>query len=139
MIDSGYINEDVFLECMLSVPLMQCDGHVCIWRRHGEQHMPHVIQQVDRFVQGSVMVWAGISIEGHMNLAIVRGDLTAAEYIEQILLHHVVPAAYCGGPEFLLMHDNARAHVVTITIDVLQRLEIHGIGMASGESRPKSY
>ena len=37
-------------------PLMQYDGRVRAWRRHGEQYMPHVIQEVDRFGQSSVMV-----------------------------------------------------------------------------------
>ena len=32
------------------------------------------------------MVWGGISIEGRMDLAIVRINLTTAEYIEQILV-----------------------------------------------------
>ena len=101
---------------------------VCVYGdaapRRGEQYMPHIIQEVDRFGQGYMMVWGGISIEGRTDLAVVHGNLTAAVYIERILLHHVVPAAYGGGPEFLLMDDNARAHVAAITIDVLQRLEI---------------
>ena len=77
--------------------------------------MPNVVQEGDRFGQGSVMVWGGISIDGHTDLVIVRGNLTAAGYIEQILLQHVLVAAYGVSPEFVLMHDNARAHVVRIT------------------------
>ena len=41
--------------------------------------------------------------------------------MEQML---IVPAAYSCGPEFLLMHGNARAYVAAITMDALQRLEI---------------
>ena len=41
----------------------------------------------------------------------MRGNFTAAGYIEQILLQHVLVAAYDVGPEFVLMHYNARAHV----------------------------
>ena len=59
-----------------------------------------------------------------MDLAVVCRNFTTVQYTEQILLHHVVPVAYGGGPEFLLMHDNARAHVAAITMDVLQRLDI---------------
>ena len=50
-----------------------------------EQYMPNVIQEVDRFGQGSMMVWGGMSMEGRTNLSVFRGNLTAAEYIEQIL------------------------------------------------------
>ncbi|KAJ4443418.1 hypothetical protein ANN_05086 [Periplaneta americana] len=50
--------------------------------------------------------------------------LTARDYINQILLDHVVAAA-CGiGPECLLMHNNAKSHVVGDTRDFLRRLQI---------------
>jgi hypothetical protein len=34
------------------------------------------VQEGDQFVQGS-LVWGGISIDGHMDLAIVWGNVTA--------------------------------------------------------------
>ena len=40
------------------------------------------------------MVWGGISIDGRTDLVVVHGNLTATGYIEQILLHHVLVAAY---------------------------------------------
>ena len=73
-----------------------------------------------------MMVWGGISIDDHMDLVIIRGNLTAAEYIDQILLQHVLVAAYGVGPEFVLMHDNARVHVVLISRAVLRELNIQG-------------
>ena len=87
--------------------------------RRGEQYMPNVVQEGDRFGQGSVMMWGGISIDGRTDLVVVHGNLTAAGYIEQILLQHVLVAAYSFGPEFVLMHDNARAHVACFTRVVL--------------------
>jgi hypothetical protein len=51
------------------------------------------------------MVWGCISIDGRTDLVALLGNLTAAGYIEQILLQHVL-AAYGVGPEFVLMHDN---------------------------------
>ena len=74
--------------------------------------MPNVVQDGNRFGQGSVMVWGGISIDGHTDL--ICGNLTVARYIKQILLQHVLVAAYGVGPEFVLMHDNARAHIARI-------------------------
>jgi Transposase and inactivated derivatives len=57
----------------------------------------------------------------------VRGNFTAAGYIEQILLQHVLVAAYGVSPEFELMHDNARAYVARITRAVLRELDIQGM------------
>ena len=48
--------------------------------------MPNIIQEGKRFEQGSVMVWGDISIEGHTDLVVIYGNLTAADYINQILL-----------------------------------------------------
>jgi hypothetical protein len=84
--------------------------------------MPNVVQEGHRFGQGSVMVWGGISIDGRTDLVVVCGNLTAAVYFEQILLQHVLVAAYGVGHDFVLMHDNARAHVARITRAVLRKL-----------------
>ena len=53
----------------------------------------------------------------------VRGNLTSAGHIEQILLQHVLVAAYGDGHEFVLMHDNARSHVARINRAVLGELD----------------
>ena len=82
--------------------------------------MPNVVQEGDRFGQGSVMVWGGISIDGCTAFVVIHGNLTAEGYIEQILLHH----AYGVGPEFVLMHGNARAHVVRITRAIMREQDI---------------
>ena len=55
---------------------------------------------------------------------VVRGNLTAAGYIEQILIVNVLVAAYGVGPEFVLMHKNAKTHVARITRVVLRELDI---------------
>jgi hypothetical protein len=86
--------------------------------------MSNVVQEGDRFGHGSMMVWDGISIVGHMDLVIIHGNLTAAEYVEQILLQYVLVAACDVGPEFLFMQDNARAHVARITRADLRELDI---------------
>ena len=86
--------------------------------------MPNIVQEVDRLGQGSVMVWGGISIDGCMDLVVVSVNLIPAGYIEQILQQHVLVAAYCVGPEFILMHNNARAHVPHIIRAALRELDI---------------
>ena len=87
------------------LPLTQRDERQRVWRSPGEQCMPNGVQEGNRFRQGSVMVWGGISIDGRMDLVVVHGNLTAAGYINQILLQHVLFAAYGVGPEFVLIHD----------------------------------
>jgi hypothetical protein len=69
--------------------------------------MPNV-QEGDRFGEGSVMVWGGISIDDRPDLVVVNGNLTAAGYIEQILLKHVLVGSCGVGLEFKIMHDDAR-------------------------------
>jgi len=63
-------------------PPTQRDGRQRVWRRRGEQYMPNVVQEGDRFGQGSVMVWGGINIDGRTDLVVVPRNLTAADYIE---------------------------------------------------------
>ena len=54
----------------------------------------------------------------------IASNLTAAGYIDPILLKHVLDAAYGVGPEFILMHENSRAHLARITRAVLRELDI---------------
>ena len=81
-------------------------------------------------------VWGCISIDGRKDLDVVRSNLTAAGLIEQILLQHVLVAAFGVGSEFVLMHDNARAHVTYITRAVLRELDIQEMEWPISESQP---
>lgn len=100
------------------------DGRTRVWRRPGERFDPATIIERDRFGGGSVMVWAGITIESRTELVVVPQRMNAAVYINDIILQHVVPFAYGMGPNFLLMHDNARCHTAQTTRDVLQEIQI---------------
>jgi hypothetical protein len=93
--------------------------------------MPNVVQEGDQFRQGSVMVWGGIGIDGLTDLVVIRGNLTSAGYIEQILLQYVLVAAYGVGPEFVLMCSYSAHHQ-----SCLARTGHSRDGMASSESRP---
>ncbi|PSN32920.1 Transposable element Tcb2 transposase [Blattella germanica] len=104
--------------------LMGSDGHIRIWRRRGERFDPATIIQHDRFGGGSVMVWAGITIESRTELVIVPQRMNADVYNNDIILQHVVPIAYGMDPNVLLMHDNARCHTAQTTRDVLQECQI---------------
>lgn len=87
------------------------DGRERVYRRRGERFLPITTRQTISFHGGSVMVWGGISSNARTELVIVEGRLNAARYIEEILQDHVVPyMEFIGAENFLLMHDNARAH-----------------------------
>ena len=73
----------------------------------------------------SVMVWAGISTQGKMDLHVIdNGTLTAERYVNEILDVHVCPYAGAIGPDFILMDDNARAHRARITNRYLEQAAI---------------
>ena len=71
------------------------------------------LRGTDLEVGSSVMVWGGIMGRRKTNLIVVQGNLNAQGYINQILLPEAVPFLQRHGPA-ILMHDNARPHVVRI-------------------------
>ena len=74
--------ETLVVHRRIHISLTQRNGRQRVWRRRGEQYMPNVVQEGDRFGQGSVMVWGGINIDGRTDLVVVPRNLTAADYIE---------------------------------------------------------
>ncbi|CAJ0938757.1 unnamed protein product [Ranitomeya imitator] len=98
-----------------------CDRRDRVWRRRGERSAACNILQHDRFGSGSVMVWGGISLEGHTALHVLtRGSLTAIRYRDEILRPLVRPYAGAVGPGFLLKQNNARLHVAGVCQQFLQ-------------------
>jgi peptidoglycan/xylan/chitin deacetylase (PgdA/CDA1 family) len=114
--------------------LTRYDGRVRVYRRPGERYTAATIQEVDRFGRGSVMVWAGMSIDNRIDLIGVPGRLNAMNYIENILEDHMVPAAYGVGQNFILMHDNAKPHTAGVTRNFFTRKWNSGHGMAGVKS-----
>lgn len=101
------------------------DGRERVWRRPHERFAECTFSPRIGYQGGSVMVWAGISLEAHTELYILPGgSLTAARYIEDILQDFVVPYAGFIGNDFLLMHDNARPHAARITHQYLNEVNI---------------
>ncbi|KAK0153437.1 hypothetical protein N1851_004874 [Merluccius polli] len=65
--------------------LSTCDRRERVWRRRGERNAACNIIQHDRFGGGSVMVWGGISLEGHTDLHVIaNGTLTPVRYRDEI-------------------------------------------------------
>ncbi|GFW27413.1 uncharacterized protein TNCV_591051 [Trichonephila clavipes] len=61
-----------------------------IWRESGTAYRPEYIQENDRYPTCSIMMWAGIMINGRTRLHVVaNGTMTGQRYIDEVLLPHV--------------------------------------------------
>ena len=70
--------------------LSLADGRVRIYRRQYERFADNCVLEHNRFGGGGVMVWAAINHTFEPELVIVNGNLTARQYIDQILQPSVV-------------------------------------------------
>ncbi|GFW33305.1 transposable element Tcb2 transposase [Trichonephila clavipes] len=79
-----------------------------IWRESGTAYRPENIQEKDRYPTCSIMVWAGIMINGRTRLHVVaNGTMTGQRYIDEVLLPHVRLFRGAVGDKFVFMDDNA--------------------------------
>ncbi|GFW28236.1 transposable element Tcb2 transposase [Trichonephila clavipes] len=93
---------------------------IFIWRDRGSRNNPAFVHESVKFGGGGVLVYGGISIEGHTDLYIIRdGPLTARRYRDEILRPIVVPYAAAIGDDFILMNDNCRPHRANLVEDFL--------------------
>lgn len=98
------------------------DKRQLVWRMSKERFDDLNVAEHDRYGKGSVMVWAGISVNGKTDLYVVEnGMLTAVRYCEEILDQFLRPYAGAIGPDFILMDDNARPHRAHVTDAYLER------------------
>ncbi|GFY06142.1 transposable element Tcb1 transposase [Trichonephila clavipes] len=78
-----------------------------IWRESGTAYRPENIQEKDRYATCSIMVWAGIMINGRTRLHVVANRLmTGQRYIDEVLLPHVRLFRGAVGDRFVFMDDN---------------------------------
>ena len=97
------------------------DRRARVWRARNERFAPVCVAEHDRYGKGSVMVWAGISMQGKTDLhTIESGTLTAVRYVNEILDVYVRPYAGAIGADFILMDDNARSHRAHVTNQYLE-------------------
>ncbi|GFV41148.1 transposable element Tcb1 transposase [Trichonephila clavipes] len=98
-----------------------------IWRESGTAYRP------DRYPTYSIMVWAGIMINGRTRLHVVaNGTMTGQRYIDEILLPHVRLFRGAVGDKFVFMDDNATCHR---TLAVQDCLDNEGIQRLVGPAR----
>ncbi|GFV83664.1 transposable element Tcb1 transposase [Trichonephila clavipes] len=83
------------------------------------------IQEKDRYLTCSIMVWAGTMINGRTRLHVVaNGTMTGERYIDEVLLPHVRLFRGAVGDKFVFMDDNATCHR---TLDVQDCPDSEGI------------
>ncbi|GFU95687.1 transposable element Tcb2 transposase [Trichonephila clavipes] len=75
-----------------------------IWRESSAAYRPENIQEKDRYPTCSIMVWAGIMINGRTRLHVVaNGTMTGQRYIDEVLLPHVRLFRGAVGDKFVFM------------------------------------
>ncbi|GFT97603.1 transposable element Tcb2 transposase [Trichonephila clavipes] len=83
-------------------------------------YRPENIQEKDRYPTCSIMVGAGIMINGRTRLHMVaNGTLTGQRYIDEVLLPHVRLFRGAVGDKFVFMDDNATCHRTLAVQDCL--------------------
>ncbi|GFT91554.1 transposable element Tcb1 transposase [Trichonephila clavipes] len=91
-----------------------------IWRESGTAYRPENIQVKDRYPTCSIMVWAGIMINGRTRLHLVaNGTMTGQRYIDEVLLPHVRLFRGAVDDKFVFMDDNATCHRTLAVQDCL--------------------
>ncbi|GFW32691.1 transposable element Tc1 transposase [Trichonephila clavipes] len=76
----------------------------------------------NRYPTCSIMVWAGIMINGRTRLHVVaNGTMTGQRYIDKVLVPHVCVRLFHGavGDKFVFMDDNATCHRTLAVQDCL--------------------
>ncbi|GFW81225.1 transposable element Tcb2 transposase [Trichonephila clavipes] len=91
-----------------------------IWSESGTAYRPENIQEKDRYPTCSIIVWAGIMINGRTRLHVVaNGTMTGQRYIDEVLLPHVCLFRGAVGDKFVFMDDNATCHRTLAVQDCL--------------------
>ncbi|GFW05684.1 transposable element Tcb2 transposase [Trichonephila clavipes] len=91
-----------------------------ICRKSGTAYRPENIQEKDRYPTCSIMVWAGIMVNGRTRLHVVaNGTMTGQRYIDEVLLPHVRLFRGAVGDKFVFMDDNATCHRTLAVQDYL--------------------
>ncbi|GFU41853.1 transposable element Tcb2 transposase [Trichonephila clavipes] len=91
---------------------------IFIWRNRGSRNNPAFVHESVRFDGGGVLVYGGISIDGRIDLYIIRdGPLTARRYRDEILRPILIFYAAAIRDDFILMDDNCRPHRANLVED----------------------
>ena len=105
--------------------LQRHDGRRRVYRRRGERYAAPCVDEAPPHGGGGVTVWGAISNTDRSQLVWVQGNLTAAQYIQDILQPHVLPLI--GTPGAVFQQDNARPHTARITVAYFNNQNIRAL------------
>ena len=66
------------------------------------------------------MIWGGKNHQGKTDLVVIRGNLNAQDYINDVLRPVVVPFINNQNGPVIFQQDNARPHMARVTTQFLQ-------------------
>jgi len=93
------------------------DGCTRVYRRRNARFARNCVLEVDNFGGGNVMMWGAISYARKTQLVYIPGNLNAAQYRDEVLTPHMLPAMNHRREVF--QHDNTRPHTALATVDFL--------------------
>ena len=115
--------------------LQRHGGRRRVYRRRGERYAAPCVDEEPPHGGGGVTVWGAISNTGRSQLVRVQGNLTAAQYIQDILQPHVLPLMGTSGAVF--QQDIARPHTARITVVYFNSQNIRTLPLAITKPRSK--
>ena len=119
------------------VKLRGPDGRTRVYRRRGERHAQNCVAEVDQFRGGSIMLWAGISMNTKNPIVTIQGNLTARKYQTDVLIPHyqtdvliphLIPHVRANR-RMALAQDNAPCHAARATQNLLAASNVRVIQM----------
>lgn len=94
------------------------DGRDRVYRRRGERFSSACVKSVNKF-QPSVMVWGGITSTHKLDLVVIRGNLNADRYVDNVIRPVVTPFVN-QHRDVIFQQDNARLNVARRTMQYLR-------------------
>ena len=92
---------------------------IFLYRRDRKRFPDNCLDEVDRFVGGGLMMWAGIAYRHRTPMVFNDGSLAAQRYADLNLRPVVVP--FIRQHNITFQQDNARVHVARLSIAFLQQ------------------
>jgi len=74
---------------------------------------------------GSVMIWAAFSLYGKSDIAFVKGNQKAVNYVETLENYFLMTTDIFPGRTIIFQQDNASIHKATVTTQFFNSKNIH--------------
>jgi transposase-like protein len=104
--------------------LSTADGRHRVYRRVAERYADQAVVELLPYGGGSIMVWGGFTARHRTQLVIIRGNLNALRYRNEIVRCHIEPFIRVHGPQVILQQDNARPHIARVVREELELARI---------------